>query len=252
MRRFTLGVAGYLLLCLVAAVVIVLRGDGPSPRIVSLYPFNGDRYWPGGTAQITFSQSMDEGSVERALQVSPGSQGQGAWYGNTLNLQPVGDWRPETTYHVELVGKVVDTEGRPLHTPLSFWFRVHHVGRLGFCTIHGVRNICEPIGSHMHPLTQAVTPILAYQVSSDGSMLAFTRRDSSGLPHLFVEQVDGTGLRQLTHGKRWADSHPFWAYGNSSSVTYYRQPVHWQGRHYHLGRRQIWNVNVDGSNNARL
>ena len=127
MRRFTLGVAGYILFCLVAAVVIVLRGDGPSPRIVSLYPFDGDRYWPGGTAQITFSHSMDEGSVERALQVSPGSQGQGAWYGNTLNLQPVGDWRPGTTYHVELVGKVVDTEGRSLHTPLSFWFRVHHV-----------------------------------------------------------------------------------------------------------------------------
>lgn len=252
MRRFILAVTGYVILCLAAAGIIVLRGDGPHPRIIAVYPFSGDRYWPGGIVQITFSQPMDEGSVERGLQVTPGSQGQGVWYGNTLNLQPVGDWQADVTYHVRLVGKVTDTEGRPLRTPASFWFRVHHVGHLRYCLIRGVRDVCESAAGRLRPLTRAPTPVLGYALSSDGSLLAFIRRDGSGLPHLFVEQVDGTGLHQLTHGTHWADSHPIWAYGNTGSITYTRRPVHRTNTGYRLGPRQLWNINVDGSANARL
>ena len=142
MRRFTLVVALYAAACLCAAVGIVLHGDGPHPRIVSFYPANGDRYWPGGWAQITFSQTMDQASVERSLQVSPGTQGQGTWYGNTLNLQPVGDWKPDVTYHMMLNGTVTDDVGSPLKNQVSFWFRVHRVHHLAFCRQEGVRNVC--------------------------------------------------------------------------------------------------------------
>src|SRR5437763_253854 len=179
MRRFLFAVTGYVLLCLTVAGIIVLRGDGPHPSIISVYPARGDQYWPGGILEITFSQPMDQASVERGLEVSPGSQGQGAWYGDTLNLQPVGDWRPGVTYHVRLVGTITDAQGRPLRTPVSFWFRVHHIHRLVYCTAGGVRNVCERSASELRPVTHAPTSVLAYALSSDRSELAFIRRDGS-------------------------------------------------------------------------
>src|SRR5947209_1193764 len=160
--RFRLAVSMYAILCLVAITAIVVRGEGPRPRVVAVYPPNGDRYWPGGGAEITFSQDMNHASVERALQVTPGSQGQGAWYGTTLNLQPFGDWKPDVTYHVSLTGTVSDTEGRTLHTPFSFSFRVHHVRGLVLCAVGGVQNVCESIGSRTRALTHSLTAVTSY------------------------------------------------------------------------------------------
>jgi hypothetical protein len=248
MRRFLLGVAIYAAACLIAAAAIVIRGEGPHPRIVALYPTNGDRYWPGGAAQISFSQAMDQGSVERALEVTPGAEGQAAWFGNTLNLQPVGDWKPNITYHVVLTGTVGDSQGRTLHTPVSWWFRVHHVGRLAFCRVAGVRNVCEPGAGRA--VTHSPRPVSQYALSPDGTLLAYIRpAGASGLPHLFIVRTDGSGAQQLTAGGSYVDSDPTWAAGDNSSVTYHRRRVLGPGR---LGPLETWNINVDGSNNARL
>lgn len=252
MDRFLAAAGAYVAACLVAIAGILLHGDGPHPRVVALYPPNADRYWPGGAAQITFSQPMDQGSVERGLRVSPGTQGQGAWYGTTLNLQPPGDWRPNVTYHVVLTGAITDEEGRPLHTPVSFWFRVHHVRSLHFCTVGGVRNVCERLGTAERALTRASSAVLKYALSPDHSLLAYTCRDASGLPHLFLVSADGTGVQQLTNGRAYADGNPFWAPTDSGSVSYYRQPVVWHGSRPELGRRRLWNIQTDGSGNAPL
>lgn len=255
MRRFSLVVTGYILACLIAIVVIILRGDGPHPHIVALYPPNGDRYFPGGPAQITFSQPMNQASVERAVQVSPGAQGQGAWFGNTLNLQPVGDWKPNVTYHVELKGTVTDGQGRPLHTPVSFWFQVHHLGRLTFCSVRGVREVCERRGARLRLVFWSPEPVERYAVSDDASLIAYTRRDGSGLPHLFVINADGTQNTQLTRGNRYADTNPSWNRGDESTIYYDRSPVARQdtrsgGRRPRLLRAQPWSVSIDGSNNS--
>ena len=170
---------------------------------------------------ISFSHSMDEASVERGLEVTPGSQGQGAWYGNTLNIQPVGDWTPNVTYHIRLTGHVTDAEGRPLHTPFSFWFRVHHVGRLTLCRPAGhPRTVCEVTHEGDRPLFLPPQPVGQFALSPDGSQLLYTRPDASGLPHVFLMQIDGTGNIQLTSGRRYADSAPVWTQGDSSTVDY--------------------------------
>lgn len=250
MRRFQTLVATYLVACVIAMAVIVIRGDGPHPRVLAVYPPDGDRYFPGGIAAITFSQAMDHASVDRALQVSPGGQGQGAWYGNTLNLQPVGDWRPNVTYHVSLTGQVTDDQGRPLPTPVRFWFRVHHVERVGFCPVEGVRNVCDETNSSYRPLTRSRQTILQYALSPDGSMLAYIRRDGTGLPHLFIVETDGTGSLQLSRGVRYADSSPTWTPGDESSVSYLRRPVLRSGPRPQLGKAQLWSVQTDGSENS--
>lgn len=252
MDRFLAAAVVYVAVCLVAIAAILIHGDGPHPHIIGLYPPNGDRFWPGGAAQITFSQPMDQASVERGLQVTPGTQGQGAWYGTTLNLQPPGDWRPNVTYHLTLTGTITDEVGRPLRTPVSFWFRVHHVGHLHFCSVTGIRNVCERTGSAERPLTRARSPVLQYALSPDHSLLAYTRRDGSGLPHLFLVSSDGTGTQQLTSGSAYADSDPFWAPTDTSSVSYYRRPVIRHGSRVRLGRRRLWNVQTDGSGNGPL
>jgi Bacterial Ig-like domain len=240
----------YAALCLVAIAVILIHGDGPHPRVVSTYPLQGDRYWPGGSAEIAFSQPMDQSSVTRSLLVSPGGEGQAAWYGNVLNLQPVGDWRPETTYRISLVGSVTDDQGRPLQTPISFSFHVHHTGHLGYCPYRGIRNVCELDKGTHRLLTKQLRPVQAYALSPDGSFLAFTAADATVLPHLFVVLADGSGLRRLTGGP-YADSSPSWPV-SSSSITYTRRPIRRNQHGTSFGPAELWNVNTDGSNNAQI
>lgn len=249
---FSRVVAAYCALCIVIASFIVIHGDGPRPRVTAIYPASGDRYWPGGIAQISFSQEMDHASVERGLQVSPGGQGLGSWYGNTLNLQPVGGWKPGVTYRLSFVGSVTDTLGRPLHTPFAYWFRVHRITRVRRCLVNGVPNVCEAGASPERDLTHSRVPVLQYAVSDDGSLLAFTRRDRSGLPHLFVIAVDSSRATQLSSGTAYADSSPFWSPGDNTDVSYYRRPARRLNGHIRLGKPQLWNVQTNGAENARM
>lgn len=252
MQRFLLGIGIYVTACLVVIVAIIAHGDGPHPRVVGLYPHNGDRYFPGGLAQITFSQPTNQYSVERALEVTPGSQGQGAWFGNTLNIQPLADWLPNTTYHVRLVGKVTDDQGRPLKTPVSFWFRVYRVKQVGPCSAAGVQTICDETGGSRRLLLHPSQPVLMYALAPDGAFLAYTRRDRSGVPHLFILNLDSGRSIQATHGRRYADSRPHWLPGYAGAVSYTRRPVSAAAGRITLGRPQEWEVQTDGSSNSRL
>jgi hypothetical protein len=252
MQRFLLGIALYVAACIVIIIAIIFHGDGPHPRVIALYPRSGDRFFPGGLVEITFSQPMNEFSVERALEVSPGSQGQGAWFGNTLNIQPISDWRPDTTYHIRLVGKVTDNQGRPLTTPYSFWFRVYRVRKAGFCSSAGITTVCDETGGARRPLLHPPGPVLSYSLSPDGGFLAYTRRDRSGEPHLFILNLDSGRSIQVNRSTRYADSRPNWLPGYAAAVSYVRRPVLRRRGKLTLGPPQHWEVQTDGSGNSRL
>ena len=49
-----------------------------------------------------------------------------------------------------------------------------------------------------------------YAVSPDGSQLAYTGLGDDGMPQIFIAGIDGTGVRQVTHGSSGATS-PAWS-----------------------------------------
>jgi Bacterial Ig-like domain len=250
-RNFRLGVAGFLTLCLAASAVIVLRGDGPHPRVVAVIPANGAQHFPGGPMEITFSQPMDTASVERSLQVTPGAEGQGAWYGNTLNVQPLGDWRPNVLYHVALTGQVTDDEGRPLHTPVLFSFRVHHITRLKACLVSGVPNICDVSPGYHAPLTRSRVPVGDFAMSTDGTEIAYTESEGPGsIYHLHLLDVTTGKTVQLTHGNRFSDSTPYWVKDVDTFISYQRQPIERINGKPHLGNPQVWTIATSGAMNT--
>ena len=250
MRRFTIAVGIYAALCLVVIVGIILHGDGPHPRVVAILPHPGDRFFPGGLVEITFSQPMNEYSVERGLQVSPGGQGQAAWYGNTFNMQPVNDWRQNRTYHVRLVGQITDTLGRPLKTPISFWFHVHRVTRLARCRSGGLRTLCDVSGRAPRPLFHLT--VAEFSLSPDTSLLAFTVPDRLGVTHLYLDRLGLSPPRPINRGDNYADSFPHWIPGDSAALYYTRRKVTTTNGQVRLGPPRSWTVAADGSGNSPL
>lgn len=64
--------------------------DETSPAVSSVTPSNGAANVAAGQAiSITFSESMDESSVQEAFSISPSVSGDYSWSGNTMTFTPI-------------------------------------------------------------------------------------------------------------------------------------------------------------------
>jgi WD40 repeat protein len=75
----------------------------------------------------------------------------------------------------------------------------------------------------MTPLPESIAdpgryPSNGYAATLDGMKLAYTKQDENGTPQIFIANVDGTGIVQVTHDLEAADS-PAWS-PDGSKIAY--------------------------------
>jgi hypothetical protein len=103
---------------------IGLTVDGTPPSVVSTMPLSGSVEVPLNTSiRITFSELMDEQSVEDAVTVQPTINVSGfGWAGPVLTVSPSGYLSFSTTYTVMIGTNATDVIGLPLASAFSFNF----------------------------------------------------------------------------------------------------------------------------------
>jgi Tol biopolymer transport system component len=80
----------------------------------------------------------------------------------------------------------------------------------------------ESIVGEKYPGTQGIFGATEYAASPDGSRLAYSAPGDNGESQIFVANLDGTGIEQVTHDLEAAFS-PVWS-PDGSKIAYVRQP----------------------------
>ena len=195
---------------------------------------------------VLFDGAIDPGSVGSALDITPGVQGATdvvtvptdasptapaesgespaptALAGTMLVFRPSGPLAPHTTYTVTLK-PVVTRAGSPGQVaPGKTWsFTTGQPTRSGqnqiaFLSAHGgIRNVwlMNPDGSNPRQLTDDLVPVAGFDVTADGSRIAWS---AGGQIHLM--QIDGTSDQTLTAAGRFEYAPAFTPDGKSLVV----------------------------------
>lgn len=82
--------------------------------------------------------------------------------------------------------------------------------------------------------------------SPDGKQIAFVSNRNQGIPHIFVTDLDGSNLRQLTYGSY--DISPAWSPDGQHIAFISNRP----DSGIDANRFAIYVINIDGSNERRL
>ncbi|RKY59288.1 MAG: hypothetical protein DRP94_04020 [Candidatus Latescibacterota bacterium] len=99
--------------------------DRTPPEVVRTYPEDGETSVPSGRAiEVTFSEHMDERSVERAFFLYPKPERplKFKWRGRKLKAEVPGGLRPERTYVVTVGASARDLHGNEMGNSYTFAF----------------------------------------------------------------------------------------------------------------------------------
>jgi len=101
-------------------------------------------------------------------------------------------------------------------------------------------NTMNEDGSNVQHLVQGVTPMW----SPDGNWMAFSAPSSSGTPEIFIIELNGSNLTQLTNAPGLVKIHPTWS-PDSKSIVYAQYASN--GRDVSL-----WEMTATGANRHQL
>ena len=199
--RFDLTVAGLALALLLAAVVLLWRGDRIGLRVVHTVPPDGAEEIAGGSSiRLTFAEAVDRATMP-ALTLSPAISVTQRWEGDTLVLTPWVPLQPETTYTVALPSGAISRQGRAMNRPVtwSFTTRAPQIVFLNWDTAnHDQLFVVSQEGDDQRQLTEEAYGIVDFAPSPDGTRVVYAALRADGGADLWqVPASGGTPLQLL-------------------------------------------------------
>jgi Tol biopolymer transport system component len=207
-------VAGLLAGALLAAIALtVLAGDRVGVRVTRYGPEVTAR--PLSTVLLQFSEDMAKETLDGRLEIDPTVPGRVSWTGRTLSFAPVNPLEVGATYRVRLRAGAQSQSGREVREELAFSFRVvgPRIAYLGPVGSH-VQDVwlLEPRGGPPIRLTHSETGVLGFDVSPDGSRIAYAEGNSTGPgSDIKVIGVDTGEQRTLTRCGEGTCTSPVWS-----------------------------------------
>lgn len=233
---------------------IIVRSD--PPRGKTRVPLNS-------VIVIVFSEPLDGGTVTpssvrllRGTEIVPVSIGL-AEGGLSLELAPEEDLVPGITHTIALETEVADRVGDGLEQPYASTFTTvgstlndeiaFESNRTGDNEIWLVRSDGTDEFQVTHALEQAGGVATAPTLSPDGTMIAFSvfggvAQGNGEDFEIYVVNVDGSGLRNVTQNSAFDGWRPTWS-PDGQRIAFFSDRT---------GDEEIWVVNLDGSNPVNL
>ncbi len=197
----------------VAIAVTVLLGDHVGVTLVRVGPLGVAR----STSQVLvqFSEEMKRDTVTPRLRIEPAVDGDFTWSGTTMLFRPKEALVPGTQYTVVLQPEAESQAGRKVLSEYQFSFTVRtpHVAYLAPAD-SAPQNIwiADPADpSAAQQVTFSLAGIYDYDVSPDGTQIAFSERNTdTGTEDIKLLDLQSGGIQQLTNCQDSSCTTPVW------------------------------------------
>lgn len=209
---------------LAATILVIALGDNVGVQILRTAP-TGVAASTAGVA-IQFNEPMDWDTVMPRFHVEPPVTGDFAWTGSTLRFRPTAPLQPGAAYTVTLERGARARTGREVLRPVSFTFSVRAPRVAYLAPSDAVPQnvwIADPADpASARQVTFSPSSVLNFDISPDGTRLAFAERNSgTGTSDIKLLDLQTGALQQLTNCPESDCNTPVWR-PDGQMIAYHR------------------------------
>lgn len=248
-RYWIAGLGAVVALALIAILLLVITGSGL--RVVHHSPAPGDQDVPvTAPVRLSFSQPMDQASVEAHFTIEPPVPGSFTWQDRELVFSPRGGLAPGTTYTVTVGPAAATQRGRELGQETRWQFhtrppRLLYLGRPAGGTGERQLFVATPgAGSQARQLTSHAGGVWDFTVHPLGTQIIYSVLRDDGGSDLWRIDRDGTAEKLLLPCPGEACLNPAWSPGGDT-LAFERRPIWADGPNLDPKAGRLWLLDLE-------
>jgi Tol biopolymer transport system component len=239
------------MLALAATILFfIVRGDQVGVQIVRSTPaHNATSVSTRGLLAFTFSEPMNQASVEQRISITPALSGTLRWNGATAFWAAPTSLQADTAYTVTIAAGATSQRGRQLLRDEVIAFTTGHPRLVYLAPADGASNlIVHDVFQDAPPqqITQEQFRIYDFAISPDGRRIAYSldREEQNPERDLWIVNADGTGRDLLVRCDLQVCQSPSWA-ADGVRIAFERRTLVQGAVGRSPGPARIWIVDAD-------
>ncbi len=199
--RFILATIGLLALLI---LLLIASGDQTHLEILEVSPADGSQEVPiNSQITILFNRPVDAKSIENSFNLNPPVEGYYSAVGRRFAFTPKYSLTSETAYTLTLQKTAKDLGGREMQKDFTLRFRTKKQ-YLAYLSMEGGETgqiyRIHPGSGEKWPLTEPNEPVKAFDVSSDGKILAYVvkAQDPSQSDKLYLKNLESGEKQEIS------------------------------------------------------
>jgi Tol biopolymer transport system component len=215
--------------------------------IGEVHPTSGSSMSALGWVGISFSEAMEESSVQEAFSISPQVQGITFWLENTVWFRPIQPFEQNTLYTAQLSGMLVTAQGETLAVNQSWTFSIREPA-IAFLSEGEIWRMNRD-GSELLQLSQSGGTVIEFSPERSGEWLAYITHNNKGEQAIWVIDRDGENERMLLDCGQDRCGEPAWSM-DRVWIAYTREAYQESSDGYLPA--QVWMVEVQTGETTQL
>jgi Tol biopolymer transport system component len=243
-----------ILIILITILVILLYScqNDPKAKIIErVYPAGSAPLSAYGWIGISFEETIDEESVQKAFALSPDVDGVTFWQEETFWFRPIQAYDKNSNYHARLSGEVKTSEGKSFNVDQTWTFTVREPLLLYYIPAVEGGEVwkSQADGSDAQQLTFTGNNVFEYSPDRTGETILFTVQNELGGRDLWLMNRDGEEQRLFLNCGQDLCSEPAWS-TDGQTIAYTREVYLDDEGGYQPA--QVWTADTESAQTAQL
>ena len=218
---------------------------------IQLFPTAGQQISVFGWVGASFSGPMEKSSVETAFSITPETDGQIFWQGDTLWFRPIQPFDAGVVYRARFSGEVRTADGKTFTIDHTWDFTARKPDLIYFVPNEEGGELWRFSLNENNAYQMSFTEGRVYDFAVDrmDGQVVFTVMNADGGRNLRVMERDGEEQRLFLDCNRDLCGEPAWS-TDGQTIAYTREMYLEDNGSYQLG--QVWTVDLESGQTSQL